>query len=114
MNLKESDCLLLELAHLSIDKDNSLIDHDNIWKAFKIGIEYQKNIIKKKGNRVITKSNKKEICDGLIIELKNNEYWMHFNSGGLYGSLSMHSILLDKRIIKTAIENWFKNKLNIS
>lgn len=45
MELKETDCLLLELAHLSIDKSNNIIDHDNIWKAFKIGIEYRKQLV---------------------------------------------------------------------
>ncbi len=46
MQLKESDCLLLELAHLSIGKDNNMKNHDDIWNAFKIGIEYQKQIEK--------------------------------------------------------------------
>jgi len=46
MNMKESDYLLLELAHLSIDGSNNIKDHDIIWKAFKIGIEYQKQVIK--------------------------------------------------------------------
>ena len=44
MNLKESDYLLLELAHLSIDESNNLKDHNAIWNAFKIGIEYNKQI----------------------------------------------------------------------
>ena len=41
MELKDSEITLLELAHISIKDGNSMENHDDIWKAFHLGVKYQ-------------------------------------------------------------------------
>ena len=49
MELTKSEILLIKIAHLSLDKHNKMIHHDNIWKAFRIGIDYEKQRLKEQG-----------------------------------------------------------------
>ncbi len=43
--ITHSDVVLLNIAHISIAPDNTITDHNNIWRAFHLGVDYAREKI---------------------------------------------------------------------